>query len=145
MTRVVHTIAPETTLREAWAVMQRHHVRHLPVTWDGAVAGIVSDRDLLLRGALDAEGRLTFAEDAKATAAMTAHPISVLPSATVSKLAALMVQHRIDSVPIVSPSGALVGLVTSVDLLELLMEPDQVSEVLPFSFALRTPEETMAA
>lgn len=144
MTRVVHTIAPKTTLAEAWEVMQRHRIRHLPVTWDGAVAGIVSDRDLLLRGALDADGKMVF-PPLDVSTAMTSHPITALPNATVSKLAALMVQHRIDSVPIVTAAGALTGLVTSTDLLELLMEPEQISEVLPFNFNLRTPDETMAA
>ncbi|MFZ5444373.1 MAG: HPP family protein [Myxococcota bacterium] len=144
MTRVVHTITPKTTLAEAWDAMQRHRIRHLPVVWDDVVAGMLSDRDLLLRGTLSAEGKMTFPQ-LDVSAAMTNHPITALPNATVSKLAALMVQHRIDSVPIVTPAGALTGLVTSTDLLELLMEPEQVSEVLPFNFNLRTPDETMAA
>ncbi|MBE2253850.1 MAG: CBS domain-containing protein [Myxococcus sp.] len=54
----------------------------------------------------------------------------------VSKLAALMLQYRIDSIPIVSPRDELVGLVTSTDLIELLTSPDTLNDVLPFTFTL---------
>ena len=74
---------------------------------------------------------------------MTTKPFTALQTATVSTLARLMLDARIDSIPIVAKDESLVGLVTSADLLELLTEPEQVSDVMPFSFAVRTPEETL--
>jgi CBS domain-containing protein len=50
-----------------------------------------------------------------------------------------MLEHKIDSVPVIGPSGLLVGLVTSADLLSLLVERD-VAQVLPFDFRLRLTE-----
>jgi CBS domain-containing protein len=47
-----------------------------------------------------------------------------------------LLEHKIDSIPIVGRSGALVGLVTSTDLLGLLVERAQ-AQVLPFDFSIR--------
>ena len=68
---------------------------------------------------------------------MTAAPVTCFSNASVSHVAQLMLEHRIDSIPIVSYSGALTGLVTSTDLLALLVDQEQ-AQVLPFDFRLRT-------
>src|SRR3954451_15083595 len=48
MTTPVITLPSDSTLADAWAVMQRRSFRHLPVTsLDGTLVGMVSDRDLL--------------------------------------------------------------------------------------------------
>lgn len=144
MTRDVHCIGPELTIERAWSLMKSLRVRHLPVTWDDALVGMVSDRDLLLYGTPAVDGSVRF-PDRKVHDVMTNHPVALLRTATVSQLAALMLQHRIDSIPIVGTDNRLVGLVTSSDLLELLTDPEQISDVLPFSFALRSPAETQTA
>jgi CBS domain-containing protein len=47
MTRPIHTVAPECTVRECAALMMRHHVRRLPVVGErGEPVGIVSDSDV---------------------------------------------------------------------------------------------------
>ena len=58
---------------------------------------------------------------------------------TVSEVAHLMLHHKIDSLPVVSGGGLLVGLVTSSDLLQLLVESGRV-EALPFHYELRMTE-----
>jgi acetoin utilization protein AcuB len=143
MTVNVTCITPETPLPRAWEIMKQLRVRHLPVVAQGALVGILSDRDLLARGTLQEDGQLVV-PGIISGAAMTMHPISCLPGTPVSTLASLMLEHRIDSLPIVGMNKELVGLVTSSDLLALLREPEQVSDVLPFSFHLRTEEEVMA-
>jgi len=47
MTRYPHTISPDTSWEEAVALLERLHVRHLPVVEDGRTVGIVSARDLI--------------------------------------------------------------------------------------------------
>ena len=68
---------------------------------------------------------------------MTPAPVTCLPNTAVRQVAQLMLQHKIDSIPIVSYSGALSGLVTSTDLLGLLVDLDE-AQLLPFDFRLRT-------
>lgn len=47
MTRPMHTVAPDCTLRQCAALMMRHHVRRLPVVTErGEPIGIVSDSDV---------------------------------------------------------------------------------------------------
>lgn len=143
MTRSVHCITPQVSLERAWRLMQRHHVRHLPVMWGDKVAGVLSDRDLLVHAEPGLGGALSFPH-LTAADAMTRKPVTALESATLSSLARLMLEAQFDCVPIVNRKDDLVGLVTSADLLELLAEPEQESAVLPFSFAVRGPAETLA-
>lgn len=49
MTRQPHTIGPDAGWEEAMALMERLHVRHLPVIEDGRTIGIVSSRQLIGR------------------------------------------------------------------------------------------------
>jgi acetoin utilization protein AcuB len=126
MTREVVVVSPAVSVKAAARMMKRMHVRHLPVVVDGRLVGILSDRDLLARGL-----------DPAATCgeAMTPAPMTCSPDTPVGRVAALMLEHKMDSVPVVD-GGALVGLVTSSDLLELLVERDR-EQVLPFDFRLR--------
>ncbi|MCA2981299.1 MAG: CBS domain-containing protein [Myxococcaceae bacterium] len=137
MTRNVTCIAPDVSLDRAWSLMGRLAVRHLPVVFAGRLVGVVSDRDLLRRGIVVEGGALAFPPLAVGEA-MTPHPVSCQASVTVATVASLMLEHRIDSVPIVTARDELVGLVTSTDLLELLTAPERESAPLPFTFELET-------
>ncbi|MEW5739400.1 MAG: CBS domain-containing protein [Myxococcota bacterium] len=136
MTREVHCVTPEVPVARAWGMMNELRVRHLPVVFEGKLVGILSDRDLLVRAARASDGRLTFPE-VPVGEAMTVNPVAVPSTTPVSKLAALMLEHRIDSIPIVDLEGQLWGLVTSTDLLELLVEPEALNDRLPFTYEVR--------
>ena len=47
MSRVVHTVVPETTIEDAMRTMTASRIRHLPVVSDGAVVGMVSIGDVV--------------------------------------------------------------------------------------------------
>lgn len=132
MTRSVIVVPPELPLRRAWQVLQRHHIRHLPVTRGGRLLGIVSDRDVLLRATLRSDGTIEVPDEPVAVA-MTAQPVTCEPTATVAQLVRLMTERKIDAVPIVRDEGRMVGLVTSTDLLLLLIDFDE-AKPLPFEF-----------
>jgi acetoin utilization protein AcuB len=144
MSRDIHCVTPDVPLSDVWATMTALRVRHVPVLCEGRLVGILSDRDLLLRATRASDGTLSF-PDMPCGEAMTAHPVAVPSTTPVSKVAALMLQHRIDSIPIVDLDGHLWGLVTSTDLIELLTEPESISDVLPFTFTLRTAGEARPA
>jgi CBS domain-containing protein len=125
MTRDVVVVSPTVSVGAAGHLMTRLRIRHLPVVEDRRLVGILSDRDLLTHGS-----------DVACGEAMTAAPVTCSPESSVSRVAQLMLEHKIDSIPIVSPSGALTGLVTSTDLLGLLVDREQ-ARILPFKFRLR--------
>lgn len=134
MTREVVTAPPDLALRSAWRLMQEHHFRHLPVVADGKLCGIVSDRDVLLRARLDHGAvevpELTVGE------AMTLSPYTCRTGTSVANVAGLMLEHKIDALPVLDSQGCLVGLVTSSDLLALLAHRDEAT-ALPFDFRLK--------
>jgi len=135
MTRHVVVIAPTVTVGAAADLMGRLRIRHLPVVQDGRLAGIVSDRDLLRHD-----------RAASCAEAMTPGPVTCSPDAPVSRVARLMLDNKIDSIPVVGASGALIGLVTSADLLSLLLDHAEAN-LLPFDFTLRlagSDQETLA-
>jgi acetoin utilization protein AcuB len=126
MTRDIVVVPPSARLSEARRVMDRMHIRHLPVVAGGALVGILSDRDLLRQ---QGDDRARLCGDV-----MTPSPLICSPDTSVSQVAALMIDHKVDCVPVVS-GGTLVGLVTSTDLLELLIQREE-AQALPFDFRL---------
>ncbi|MBS2031065.1 MAG: CBS domain-containing protein [Deltaproteobacteria bacterium] len=135
MTVKVTAVPPEYPLDAAARLMQKLRVRHLPVVLAGKLCGIVSDRDVLLRTTLHADGRREVSRAAVGEA-MTTCPIAANPTTSVSTLATLMLENRFDALPVVTPDETLIGLVTSTDLLELLRHPDRLTDELPFDFEL---------
>ncbi|MFO0615411.1 MAG: CBS domain-containing protein [Polyangiaceae bacterium] len=135
MTRDVLVVAPELSLDRVWRIMERRRVRHLLVVSGGALLGIVSDRDVLVRASLADDGALVVPLVPVASA-MTMQPITCDPDTSVSTLATTMIDRRLDAIPIVSEGAGIVGLVTSTDLLALLTERP-TEERLPFHFDVR--------
>lgn len=140
MTREVTVVPPGLSLSAAYAVMQRKHVRHLPVVQAGALLGILSDRDVLARATMHKDGSLAVPDDPVALA-MTLAPITCEPTTTVAELARIMTERKIDAVPVLNGSR-MVGLVTSTDLLFLLVG---LHEARPLPFEFRVVEERAAA
>ncbi|MBI5494261.1 MAG: CBS domain-containing protein [Deltaproteobacteria bacterium] len=143
MTRDVTCIAPADDLDAAWALMVRLAIRHLPVLDGETLVGILSDRDVLVHAQLDEEDALEVPA-IPVSSAMTARPVTCTPEARVSEVAGLMLDHKIDCLPVVDEHGNMVGLITSSDLLELLRTREEAGDrALPFRWrvhpnALRT-------
>lgn len=141
MTRDVLCILPETPLWRAWSMMREQSVRHLLVTRDGRLIGMLSDRDVLARSPADREPAspenrvsLTVGE------VMTLNPIACPAGTRVSRVAQLMLEHRIDAVPIVSVDNQVVGLLTSTDLMSLLLEAKATTSEVPVTFRVSSAQ-----
>lgn len=136
MTRDVVCVPPELSLDRAWSLMQDMRVRHLPVVQHGALVGILTDRDVLLRAVADSRGH-PLVDDGIVGEAMTMEPRTCHTTTSVSAIAQAMIDHKIDALPVVSEFDRkkVVGLVTSTDLLWLLVDDD--SRVLPIDFSVR--------
>lgn len=144
MTRDVYVVPPELPLDAAWRIMTRERIRHLPVVRAGALFGMLSDRDVLKRGTLDTAGRLHIPHGLLVGAAMTPTPLETCEVTTeVGVLATAMIEMRIDAIPVVR-GLQLIGLVTSTDLLQLLVDREE-ARPLPFDFRLREPMAATAA
>jgi acetoin utilization protein AcuB len=136
-------IGPQFPLAAAWTIMNERRIRHLPVVLGGQLLGIVSDRDVLVRATMMPDGTVAAPRD-PVVLAMTPNPLTCAPDATVSGLARTMIERKIDAVPVVGRDGALVGLVTSSDLMALLLDDGSPARVLPFDFRVHDGERLAA-
>jgi CBS domain-containing protein len=117
MTRKIVTAGPADTLAAAASKMKAGPFRRLPVVEADQLVGIVSEFDLRrYADALDS----TLVETA-----MTRDPITVMPSDTLERAAALMRQHNIGALPVMH-GAKLVGIIAAKDL--LIPEPRPLPE-----------------
>ena len=136
MTREVVSVAPDATIAEIAKTMLEHHVAGLPVVAEGALVGMVSERDLMRRReigtapahnrwaaffASEQEAAAIFVHEHGGTAAdvMTRKVVSVAPQTPLATAAELLDRHRIKRLPVVD-GGKLVGIVARADLLRAL-------------------------
>jgi CBS domain-containing protein len=134
MTRTVIVIPPEVPLDAAWGLMQTHRIRHLPVMRSGTLLGILSDRNVLLR-ATAGEGGSIIVPMMPVGAAMTPAPFTITADTPIGQIVRLFTERKIDAAPVLAASGRLVGLVTSTDLLLLLLEQNE-AQPMPFNWEL---------
>jgi CBS domain-containing protein len=124
----VFTISPKDTVGALLDVLAGHKVGALVVvTADGAVDGIVSERDVVRH--LQARGAGIL--DEPISTIMTAPVRTADPDTTLDELMVLMTEHRIRHVPVVV-DGRLSGLVSIGDVVkhridELQTERDQLT------------------
>ena len=122
MTREVVTVAPDTALSDVRAQLHSGGFRHLLVVDEGALVGVISDRDVLraLSPFLD-----TYSEEHRdvktlgqpASEIMRAEPLTVGPDTAIEDAARLLLDNNISALPVVE-GAALVGIVTTKDLLQ---------------------------
>jgi len=134
-TRVVsvHKDAPFKAMAD---MLASRRVSAFPVLdGDGRVIGVVSEADLLVKIAVQAEGTSVIAalrhvrEDEKArgiTAGelMSSPAITIGPDATIEAAARVMYDRRIKRLPVVTTAGRLMGIISRVDLLSVYSRPD---------------------
>jgi acetoin utilization protein AcuB len=113
-----------SSVRHVLRMMTEADVRHLPILEEGALVGIVSDRDLrALDERVDSSENPEMRRQALAepiSTIMSSSVVSVSPDDEVADVIDLMIEHRIGAVPVVeSGSDKLVGIVSYVDALRV--------------------------
>lgn len=113
---LVATATVEDTVEKAALIMRDRHVGCLVLTRGGRPAGIVTDRDLVLR--VLAEG--LDASQVRLGEFVTFDPITISVKEGIETAAERMRKHGVRRLPIVDDRGVAVGIVTADDLLMLL-------------------------
>jgi len=141
MTREIVTVTPETEIVEAAGILLKNRVNGLPVVDDtGKLVGILCQSDLIVQQKrIPVPSLFTLLESyvplssvkridkevAKIAAitvkqAMTADPVTVSPETEMEDIAALMVDRKYHTLPVVD-GGRLVGIIGKEDVLKTLL------------------------
>ncbi len=114
----VIAIAPDTTLQDAYRTMQEKDIRHLPVLGDGALLGVITDRDLRL--ATSSLAKAPFPPESRVSEVMCQTPLTASALDPVEDAARTMREKKIGCLPVMD-NGQLIGIITGIDLLDALM------------------------
>ena len=101
---------PVDNVYEAALKMKQEDIGIIPIVENNRLVGIVTDRDLVVRGIADKNPGSN-----KITEVMTTDIVSVSPSDPVEKASELMARHQIRRLPVVE-NGQLVGMLSLGDL-----------------------------
>jgi len=109
---MVHSIDPTATVLEATQKMNQHKLGALLVMDEGQVAGIFTERDVLRRVVAEQRDPST----CTVQEAMTTEVICCQPQDDLDEISALMQQKRVRHVPVCSPNGRIMGMISIGDV-----------------------------
>jgi IMP dehydrogenase len=110
------TIDPDMRVFDVIKLTQQHRISGLPVVRDGAVVGIVTNRDLRFETRLD--------EPVRNIMTPRERLVTVPEGATLDEAQRLMHEHRLERVLVVGEAFALKGLITVKDILKATEHPN---------------------
>lgn len=119
MTAFPYTVELNESLLRARALMVEHAIRHLPVTADGKLVGILSDRDL--KRALDPEMGLPPKVELQVADVYLPDAYVVEGIAPLDEVLAHMAEGHLGSA-LVTKNDRLVGILTATDACRLFAE-----------------------
>ncbi len=125
MTPDPRTVSPDTPVMEAMQYLREGGYRRLPVTRDGVLVGIATDRDLKEASPSRATTLSIYElnyllSKLKVKDVMRTPVITVRASDTIEQAALLMEEHRISGLPVLD-GQRLVGILTITDLMRALV------------------------
>jgi len=113
------TIGPEQKIYEALSVMERYRISGVPVTREGKLVGILTNRDLRFETRFDLP-----VEDV-----MTKENLITVPvGTTLEEAAAILHRHRVEKLLVVDSHYNLKGLITVKDIQKKLKYPNAAKD-----------------
>src|SRR5213079_2536817 len=109
------TLEPTALLREALAAMEHFHISGVPITEQGKLVGILTNRDI----------RFETNPDRPITELMTRdHLITVPAGTTLEQARDSLHRYKIEKLPVVDEHGMLKGLITMKDIQKKIRYPN---------------------
>ncbi|MBE3575222.1 MAG: IMP dehydrogenase [Firmicutes bacterium] len=100
-------LSPQNSLRDVLAIMERYHISGVPITENGKLVGIITNRDLKFEDNFDQPVANVMTREKLITA-----PVGT----TLDEARRILHQHRIEKLPLVDENGQLKGLITIKDI-----------------------------
>jgi len=124
MTRDVATVSPDQSMQSAARLMADLDVGVLPVGENDRMVGIITDRDIAVRGLAQGKG-----PRAKVREVMTPEVKYCFYDQEIDEIAANMADIQVRRLPVVNHDKRLVGILSLCDI-AVSDDPDQVVEAL---------------
>lgn len=109
------TMAPDQKISDALAVMKKYRISGVPVTKDGKLVGIMTNRDLRFETKLDQPISNVMTKD---------NLVTVPPGTTLEEAKQHLHEHRIEKLLVVDEDYALKGLITIKDIEKVRQYPN---------------------
>ena len=109
------TISPDLPIAQAREIMQRYHISGLPVTKDGKLVGILTNRDLRFEKRLDRLVSEVMTKDRLITAR---------PGVSLEEAKEILHRHKIEKLLVVDDRMHLKGLITVKDIEKTIQYPE---------------------
>jgi IMP dehydrogenase len=113
------TIDPEKLISDALQLMQRYRISGVPVTKEGKLVGILTNRDLRFETRFDLPISQVMTKD---------HLVTVPVGTTLEEAESILHQHRIEKLLVVDDQYNLKGLITVKDIQKKLKYPNAAKD-----------------
>jgi IMP dehydrogenase len=113
------TIGPEKKISDALALMQRYRISGVPVTRDGKLVGILTNRDLRFESRFDMPISEVMTKD---------NLITVPVGTTLDEAEEILHRHRVEKLLVVDDQYYLKGLITVKDIQKKLKYPNSAKD-----------------
>ena len=111
MTTAPVTVEPDATLGEVAVLMKQEDCGSIPVVEDGRLVGIVTDRDIVIRGIAAGSDPKT----QRVSTVMSADPVTIRPDDDLADAEKVMADRQIRRLPVVE-NGKLVGIIVTAQI-----------------------------
>jgi CBS domain-containing protein len=111
MTRNVHLVSPDDTIQQAARIMSEHDTGVLPVSQDDRLIGMITDRDIALRGVAQGKG-----VDTKVREVMTPDVKYCFGDEDLEHVACNMGWQQVRRLPVMNRDKRLVGILSLGDM-----------------------------
>ncbi|MGQ9645515.1 MAG: IMP dehydrogenase [Thermodesulfobacteriota bacterium] len=113
------TMHPEQKIYEALEIMKKYRISGVPITKDGKLVGILTNRDLRFEKRLDAEIATVMTKD---------HLITVPVGTTLEESKEILHRNRIEKLLVVDEQNNLKGLITIKDIEKMRKYPNSCKD-----------------
>lgn len=112
-------LAPDNTLADADELMNKYHISGVPITEEGKLVGIITNRDMRFETDLSRP----------ISDIMTSEGLVTAPeNTTIDEAKEILKAHRIEKLPLVDKDGYLKGLITIRDIEKMKKYPNAVKD-----------------
>ncbi|MBO5411493.1 MAG: IMP dehydrogenase [Clostridia bacterium] len=112
-------LAPDNLVKDAVALMEKYRISGVPITKDGKLVGILTNRDLRFESNFDQPISNIMTKDGLVTA-----PVGT----SLAEAQKILGKHRIEKLPIVDEKGYLKGLITIKDIEKSIQYPNSARD-----------------